>query len=738
MELLGSPGGGDPVAQLEVEAGSAERDIAEHGHHVDDERFALRPVERLAPGLVDEREQVAGRLDGMRVAPGVGSRGRQSLEDAAQRRDGFGWPRQVAVRLLPGQGHERLAVGGDVERDAMRRREHRLDGWQALGRRRQALAGPQLSDGVHGLADAFDRAIGRVGDAHLLEAQREARAEGHDEPTGRHLVEGGAGHGQHDGMPGERVDRPERHPERVVDTGLPDPAGDGRDEADGVPLEVAVVDPDRVEALALRARRPIDDLVHLAASRQAEPDPSCQRCHRAAPSCSRAAWARRSDTNVVHEGSTNSGTRVVPLGRSRCGRARGRVVPPTGSWRRRSHLATALVRYLPARPRGQDHDEGTQAGGARRTGSGGAPRPDRPGRGWAAAGRSACRRRDRGRPVPLPASTESLVAPGVTWSSGTWTTADGAQAVQLVEVDPADPAISLETASPAAGVDARQTVRKQALRVSRDGHRVVAAINGDVWNTDTASGTRSPIGLQVRHGELLTAAAKARPTFGFGADEVARLGDVAVTGSVTPAGRRDDAGHRSHQQAASQRRPRPLHATLGPLHEHARERRRGRAHRCCAAAPRRRDLDGDRGQGRQGRRRRRPSPPARSCCPPRAPQAATIGALAVGSTVTVSTSVTAGWEDVVEAIGGREWLVEDGAVGIRPVSTITTNVHPRTAVGIRSDGRLLLATVDGRQPGYSIGMTAADLAAMLIAEGAVRRDHARRRWLDDRARPAPR
>ena len=99
--------------------------------------------------------------------------------------------------------------------------------------------------------------------------------------------------------------------------------------------------------------------------------------------------------------------------------------------------------------------------------------------------------------------------------------------------------------------------------------------------------------------------------------------------------------------------------------------------------------------------------------------AATIGALAVGSTVTVSTSVTAGWKDVVEAIGGRESLVEDGAVGIRPVSTFTTDVHPRTAVGIRSDGRLLLATVDGRQPGYSVGMTAADLAAMLIAEGVV-------------------
>ena len=70
VEVLGAPGGGDPVAQLDVEAGSAQRDVAEHGHHVDDERLALGAVERLAPCLVDEREQIAGRLDGVRVATG--------------------------------------------------------------------------------------------------------------------------------------------------------------------------------------------------------------------------------------------------------------------------------------------------------------------------------------------------------------------------------------------------------------------------------------------------------------------------------------------------------------------------------------------------------------------------------------------------------------------------------------------------------------------------------------------
>ena len=69
-EVVGAPGRGDLVAQVALEPGTRQGDVAEHGHHVDHERLALRPVERLAARLVDEREEVAGRLDGLRVAAG--------------------------------------------------------------------------------------------------------------------------------------------------------------------------------------------------------------------------------------------------------------------------------------------------------------------------------------------------------------------------------------------------------------------------------------------------------------------------------------------------------------------------------------------------------------------------------------------------------------------------------------------------------------------------------------------
>ena len=44
---------------------------------------------------------------------------------------------------------------------------------------------------------------------------------------------------------------------------------------------------------------------------------------------------------------------------------------------------------------------------------------------------------------------------------------------------------------------------------------------------------------------------------------------------------------------------------------------------------------------------------------------------------------------------------------------------PRSAVGQLADGRIVLVAVDGRQPGYSVGMTNFELAQALVRLGAV-------------------
>lgn len=81
------------------------------------------------------------------------------------------------------------------------------------------------------------------------------------------------------------------------------------------------------------------------------------------------------------------------------------------------------------------------------------------------------------------------------------------------------------------------------------------------------------------------------------------------------------------------------------------------------------------------------------------------------------------WTQVTQAVGGGPWLVKNGAEfvdadaeGFAPAFSTTT--HPRTAVGITADNKLLLVTRDGRQV-FSQGISLKDLAAAMIRLGAV-------------------
>jgi hypothetical protein len=74
---------------------------------------------------------------------------------------------------------------------------------------------------------------------------------------------------------------------------------------------------------------------------------------------------------------------------------------------------------------------------------------------------------------------------------------------------------------------------------------------------------------------------------------------------------------------------------------------------------------------------------------------------------------------LAEAIGGLPRIVRDGKVSIesqREVAgdSFTNNRHPRTAVGFNADSsRIFFVTVDGRQPGYSEGMTLTELGELM-------------------------
>lgn len=70
---------------------------------------------------------------------------------------------------------------------------------------------------------------------------------------------------------------------------------------------------------------------------------------------------------------------------------------------------------------------------------------------------------------------------------------------------------------------------------------------------------------------------------------------------------------------------------------------------------------------------------------------------------------------VYNAISGEPLLVRDG----RALAGLGSEAEPRSAVGLDKAGRrLFLVVVDGRQSGYSLGMTLDELAALLVELGA--------------------
>jgi Phosphodiester glycosidase len=74
--------------------------------------------------------------------------------------------------------------------------------------------------------------------------------------------------------------------------------------------------------------------------------------------------------------------------------------------------------------------------------------------------------------------------------------------------------------------------------------------------------------------------------------------------------------------------------------------------------------------------------------------------------------------------GGRVAVAAD-AEGFAPPQapsffrSFVASRNPRTLAGVRADGTLLLVTVDGRAPGWSVGMTLRQAARLMRSLGAV-------------------
>ncbi|NLN93257.1 MAG: phosphodiester glycosidase family protein [Candidatus Hydrogenedens sp.] len=71
--------------------------------------------------------------------------------------------------------------------------------------------------------------------------------------------------------------------------------------------------------------------------------------------------------------------------------------------------------------------------------------------------------------------------------------------------------------------------------------------------------------------------------------------------------------------------------------------------------------------------------------------------------------------DLYNVLSGNRMLVLDGKINVEEGG----DRHPRTAIGLTADNRLLLLIGDGRQPGHSEGLTYHDMASLFMEEKTV-------------------
>lgn len=100
------------------------------------------------------------------------------------------------------------------------------------------------------------------------------------------------------------------------------------------------------------------------------------------------------------------------------------------------------------------------------------------------------------------------------------------------------------------------------------------------------------------------------------------------------------------------------------------------------------------------------------------PEATTIASLAPGETGSLRWSGDI--PDLFDTVGGNPTLIEGGRIQHQSVDGRDPFLlrHPRTGIGTTPDGHVLLVTVDGRAPGYSVGMSLREFASLFTALGA--------------------
>lgn len=320
--------------------------------------------------------------------------------------------------------------------------------------------------------------------------------------------------------------------------------------------------------------------------------------------------------------------------------------------------------------------------------------------------------------VPYHAESSMTIGPGVVYERGTMSAATaGRQAVYIARASMSQPALRFESSISNDRIVGLETTTGQANRRNREGHRAVAAINADFFDSDQA-----PFGIHIQEGELIAYGPRPRPSFGITSEHRAIIGNAGVTGSMC----RVDG---ICMPVARLNQARTMGEGTGELVLYT--RRFGEA-------------TGTDDGGTEVVLSGLPSPlPIRGSFELTVKRVRTkagstklegndvvlsgsgVGArflalLPEGSHLAFTLTITGGWESVTQAVSGPAIVVRENGVAIDPYIRGYADVaRARSGIGLTARGDVVLFAIDGRQPGYSMGVTLDELAELMVSQGIV-------------------
>ena len=289
----------------------------------------------------------------------------------------------------------------------------------------------------------------------------------------------------------------------------------------------------------------------------------------------------------------------------------------------------------------------------------------------------------------------------------------GPWVIQVVEADLSQEYLELEALLGGGKTMARRPLSAIAGAAHTEVARPVAAINADFFSLASSAGL--PLGLHVENGELVTFPDPSRSVFYVLADGTMHIDRLRAnawlrapdslllrfSGMNRPPGYADLVLFTPRFGDQTQADPTATQIALVGLTD--------RVHPNV-------DLNARIASVTTGPSQR--IPPEGAVIAARGVQAYALRKLKVGDAVTLSLALDPEKGQIEQAVSGGPRLVRDGAVSVehlleRFAESFAARRHPRSGLGTRN-GTLVLVAVDGRQPGYSEGMTLYEFAKLFV------------------------